>query len=423
MKKLILLNVLFLLFISLATKAQETQKPDSLGLPGDNLNLYAVMKIFQESKTLEAFERKLNEEDSRINNLDLNGDDKVDYIKVIDNPNGNVHNIVLQVPINDKENQDVAVFIVDKNDKGEVQIQLIGDEDLYGKDYIVEPNYEETANTEETPNPGYVKQSTERSVDQDGNTTIINNYTTRETASWPIVSFMFDPFYSPWISPWYWSYYPSYWNPWRPWYWHYYYGYHYNWLKYYYRNYRYVRYYRNPYARNYYYGRRSFSAVYVARKQSGDFRKSYSHPEFRKSGIDLYKKEAATRKTNSGKKPALNNKPATKTASGESKSNPPKTKVTERIETKSPTKSNKEKTDSEKPNRIERVETVKPQVKTVPEENKSSAPKSNKEIYNREEPKPDRTIRTERNEPTAPIRQRPSETRPSNSKPSSRKPN
>jgi len=46
---------------------------EKLDLPGDNLNLYAVLKLFQESETLEGFERKLNEEDSEINNLDLDG--------------------------------------------------------------------------------------------------------------------------------------------------------------------------------------------------------------------------------------------------------------------------------------------------------------------------------------------------------------
>jgi len=51
--------------------AQE-QNDNYLGLPGDNLNLYAVMTLFQESKTLEEFERSLNDENSRINNLDLN---------------------------------------------------------------------------------------------------------------------------------------------------------------------------------------------------------------------------------------------------------------------------------------------------------------------------------------------------------------
>lgn len=351
MKKIMLLSLfLSILLGTSGVKAQDVQKPDSLGLPGDNLNLYAVMKLFQESKTLESFERKLNEEDSRINNLDLNGDDKVDYIKVIDNPQGNIHNIVLQVPINDKENQDVAVFIVDKNDKGEVQIQLIGDEDLYGKDYIIEPNYDDAAATEETPNPGYVKKSTETKVDANGNTTIINNYTTRETASWPMITYMYDPYYSPWVSPWYWSYYPTYWNPWRPWYWHYYYGYHYNWYKYYYRHYRYGRYYRNPFARNYYYGRRSFSPVFVAWKQSGNFKKSYNHPEYKKTGVSLFKKETVVRKneikrtevirtpekTNIKSEPVKITKPNIKERT--EKTNPPKTKNTERTEATNPPK-------------------------------------------------------------------------------------
>ena len=52
--------------------AQKIEQTDSLGLPGDNLNLYAVLDLFQKSETFEIFEKKLNEEDSKINNLDLN---------------------------------------------------------------------------------------------------------------------------------------------------------------------------------------------------------------------------------------------------------------------------------------------------------------------------------------------------------------
>jgi hypothetical protein len=45
--------------------------PDEyLGLPGDNLNLYAVMNLFQESETLEAFERSLNDQETPVNNRD-----------------------------------------------------------------------------------------------------------------------------------------------------------------------------------------------------------------------------------------------------------------------------------------------------------------------------------------------------------------
>jgi hypothetical protein len=40
----------------------------ALGLPGDNLNLYAVLDVF---KTVEEFERAINTRDANINNLDL----------------------------------------------------------------------------------------------------------------------------------------------------------------------------------------------------------------------------------------------------------------------------------------------------------------------------------------------------------------
>lgn len=306
MKKVsIMLFVWILNMISVQTFAQTKQAPDSLGLPGDNLNLYAVMKLFQESETLEGFEKKLNTESSKVNNLDLNGDNKIDYIRVIDNVDGKVHNIVMQVPVTEKENQDVAVFIVEKNDKGEVQIQLVGDEDLYGKDYIIEPNYTDNAGKGETPNPGYTKTSSTKQVDENGNTTIINNYTAYETAAWPVVTYIYTPSYVVWVSPWHYWYYPPYWNPWTPWYWHHYYGYHYHWHHHYYGHYHHPFYYRSPGARTVYYGqRRSSSITYNSRRQAGEFKGTYAHPETRKDGSALYKKDnvAKGERVNSGEK-------------------------------------------------------------------------------------------------------------------------
>lgn len=315
-KKSLLIIFYFLTLGILNSKAQSTQSPDSLGLPGDNLNLYAVMKLFQSSATLEGFEKSLNAEDSKINNLDLNNDDKTDYIKVIDNVDKQVHNIVLQVPVNDKENQDVATFIVEKNAKGEVQIQLIGDEELYGKNYVVEPNYNDSIAQKETPNPGYVKQSSTQTVDSKGNTTIVNNYTTTQTASWPVVSYMFMPTYVVWVSPWRFGYYPPYYNPWTPWYWQRYYGYHYNYGYYYYGNYRYCNYYRNPVAYNSYYSRRSVSVTCNVNIRNGGYRRSYSHPESRAMGNKDFErdKKNGRDKMNNGndnpkvKKSAIKNK-------------------------------------------------------------------------------------------------------------------
>ena len=42
------------------TGAQTEQDTTLLGLPGDNLNLYAVLDLFQKSKTIEDFEKELN---------------------------------------------------------------------------------------------------------------------------------------------------------------------------------------------------------------------------------------------------------------------------------------------------------------------------------------------------------------------------
>ena len=139
MKKFVITAILAVLFGTGSALIAQDRQEGYLGLPGDNLNLYAVMKLFQESKTLEEFERNLNDEKSNINNLDLNNDNQVDYIKVNDNIDGDVHNIVLQVAVGPKENQDVAVFTVQRFNNGQVQIQLTGDEELYGKDYIIEP--------------------------------------------------------------------------------------------------------------------------------------------------------------------------------------------------------------------------------------------------------------------------------------------
>ena len=91
MKKTAILMAFFLAAV-IQVQAQ-SQTPKSLGLPGDNFNLYAALKVFQESKTLEAFERSINDPEKKINNLDLNGDDQIDYIRVEDKVKDNVHSI------------------------------------------------------------------------------------------------------------------------------------------------------------------------------------------------------------------------------------------------------------------------------------------------------------------------------------------
>ncbi len=283
MNNVLIIIILFAVMLPVGLNAQD--KDDKLDLPGDNLNLYAVLKLFQESETLEKFEQKLNEENSEINNLDLDGDDKTDYIKVLDNVDGDVHTIVLQTDVDANEKQDVAVFTVQKDATGKVQVQLIGDEDLYGKDYIIEPNADE--NISATPNPGYIGNKTLMKGQQVART----KTTTVVIATWPVVRYIYLPAYTVWHSPWYWNYYPSYWRPWRPVYWHQYWGYHSNWNSWYdsyYRRWPTYRY--NRWNDFYYNSRRTHSVVVITRRQNGLYRPTYSKPETKQQGIALYNK-------------------------------------------------------------------------------------------------------------------------------------
>ena len=281
MKKLIVTSIIALLLLGGETAIAGNRPDEYLGLPGDNLNLYAVMKLFQSSRTLEDFERSLNDQNSRINNLDLNNDNLIDYISVIDYPDGNNHNIVLQVALNRTEKQDVAVFTVQRFHNGSVQIQLIGDEALYGRNYIIEPIYAD--NSVETPNPGYVG-----TVSYTDNTAVVT-YTAFDIAAWPLISYIYMPGYLTWHSSWYWGYWPEYWHPWRPYYWDYYYGYHYNCFPDYYSHYHHCDYNRyHGYDDFYYSNRRSYSHEVSRRIVDGGYKTTYSHPEQKREGADLY---------------------------------------------------------------------------------------------------------------------------------------
>ncbi len=179
---------------------------DSTGLLGDNFSLEGALECFKNSKDLEDFEKRLNKEDSYTNNLDLNDDDKIDYIKVIDNMDGDHHAIVLQVDISKDESQDIAVIEIEKDGDESAILQIVGDELLYGPEKYVEPFDIEAESNGRGPNGDIV------TLDR----IVVNVW------GWPTVRFVYGPRYRVYTSPWRWGYYPTYWKPWRPhpWRWH-----------------------------------------------------------------------------------------------------------------------------------------------------------------------------------------------------------
>ena len=277
MKKLIITSILALLIASATTVRAQEYPREYLGLPGDNFNLYSVMDLFRNSETLEDFERSLNDPDSRINNLDLNGDNFVDYITVSDYVDKKVHTIVLRALLGRNEYQDIAVFTVQKMRRKRVMIQLIGDVALYGRNYVIEPVITKKRGQRLYADPVYAE-----------NVTVVNNYYW-DIFDWPVAMYICRPHYKGWHSSWHWGYYPGYWNSWRPYYWDYYYGYHSGWNDHYYSYYHHCDFPRyNRYNDFYYHGIRQQSQNVNHRIAEGSYNVTYSKPEQRVEGAELY---------------------------------------------------------------------------------------------------------------------------------------
>lgn len=164
-----------------------------LEVPGDHFSLEGALELFKRSSSLEEFERLLNSADSKVNNLDLNDDGYVDYIRVIDRQAGNVHAFILQAAISEYESQDVAVIELEKLDNGKAVLQITGDEDIYGVETIIEPTQEVRT---------YAGATTSREV--------VNVWT------WPTVRYVYSPSYVVWVSPWRWTYRPHWYYRWQP---------------------------------------------------------------------------------------------------------------------------------------------------------------------------------------------------------------
>ena len=175
-KILFLLMLSFLSITGVSAQDKTTVTANNSDI-SDNLDLRAVASIFGDSKDLADFERRLNDPNAQISNLDLNGDNRVDYLRVIETVEGNVHLVIIQSVLGRDNYQDIATVEVERDRYNKVQIQVVGDVYMYGDNYIYEPVYAYT----------------------------------------PVIytSFWVGN-YRPYYSSWYWGYYPSFYIAWSP---------------------------------------------------------------------------------------------------------------------------------------------------------------------------------------------------------------
>lgn len=178
MKTKIIILSLLTAFLGSQMQAQSGTRVNAVNNDiSDNLDLRVVADIFGDSKDLADFERRLNDPEFQISNLDLNDDNEVDYLRVIETVEGNVHVVIIQSVLDRDVYQDVATIDIERNQSNKVQVQIVGNEYMYGPNYIYEPVY----------------------------------YTA------PVIYASFwSVNYRPYVSNWYWNYYPRYYTAWNP---------------------------------------------------------------------------------------------------------------------------------------------------------------------------------------------------------------
>jgi hypothetical protein len=208
--KHLLPGVLIFLTTSTLQAQDQVQSTDSTGLPGDNFSLQGALELFKKAGSPEDFEKLLNSEDSKVNNLDLNDDGNTDYIRVVGKREHDVQLFVLQALVADNESQDIAVIELEKTGKDNAVIEIVGDEDIFGEETIVEPE----DNRDNAFNEGFSMLAGGPNMESAPTGIIVNVW------AWPCVRFVYAPAYVVWVSPFTWRTRPVWYRPWRPLAWH-----------------------------------------------------------------------------------------------------------------------------------------------------------------------------------------------------------
>ncbi len=168
--------LLLLVNLSVVIAADNTTIIAPSSEAADGLDLQAVSELFAETKTLEDFEQAINNPDEGLNNLDLDGNGEVDYIRIVEQVEGDTHIIILQAVIGKDEFQDVATIEVERNGS-DYNMQIRGDVVIYGANYYYRPVH---------------------------------------VRVWPIFTWIYRPVYQPYHSRFRFGIYPRWWRPFRP---------------------------------------------------------------------------------------------------------------------------------------------------------------------------------------------------------------
>ena len=105
-----------------------------------DLDLHAVAAAYSEARSTREFEQLLNSSKYMINNLDLNRDGYVDYLRVIETRKGQYYAYLIQACLAPTVFQDVATLVAERR-ASTLYVEVVGDSYLYGYNYVVRPTF------------------------------------------------------------------------------------------------------------------------------------------------------------------------------------------------------------------------------------------------------------------------------------------
>ena len=174
-------------------------------LPGQDFDLEALPGIIETVETFEDLEKALNTESNEINNLDLDKDGEVDYISIDMEQDGEAFIAFLRVGLSETESQTVATIEMEKQSATTASFQIVGEEALYGKDYILEPE------------GGVVDISEASSKSGSGKSGPSARFIPPPPAVRVTICVgVYRPGFRVWVSPYGFRVYPAWFRPWRP---------------------------------------------------------------------------------------------------------------------------------------------------------------------------------------------------------------
>ena len=102
---------------------------------GAGLDLATIGSLLKKAENASELERLLNDPKTGINNLDLNEDGKVDYIKVTEYGTEQTKGFSLTVEPAAGETQEVATIKIEKSGNDQASVEVKGNEQIYGQNH------------------------------------------------------------------------------------------------------------------------------------------------------------------------------------------------------------------------------------------------------------------------------------------------